>query len=30
MHKTGEKIVRIEAQALNDLADRLAGEMSDA
>jgi arabinose-5-phosphate isomerase len=30
MHKTGEKIVRIEAQALNDLADRLAGEMSAA
>ena len=30
MHKTGEKIVRIEAQALNDLADRLAGEMSEA
>ena len=30
MHKTGEKIVRIEAQALNDLADRLAGEMAEA
>ena len=30
MHKTGEKVVRIEAQALNDLADRIAGEMADA
>src|SRR6266849_10182478 len=30
MHKTGEKVVRIEAQALQDLADRIAGEMSDA
>jgi arabinose-5-phosphate isomerase len=29
MHKTGEKVVRIEAQALQDLADRIAGEMSD-
>ena len=30
MHKTGEKVVRIEAQALEDLADRIAGEMADA
>jgi arabinose-5-phosphate isomerase len=30
MHKTGEKVVRIEAQALKDLADRIGGEMSDA
>jgi len=30
MHKTGEKVVRIEAQALQDLADRIAGEMSGA
>jgi arabinose-5-phosphate isomerase len=30
MHKTGEKVVRIEAQALQDLADRIAGEMADA
>ena len=30
MHKTGEKVVRIEAQALNDLADRIASEMSGA
>src|SRR5579863_9477416 len=30
MHKTGEKVVRIEAQALQDLANRIAGEMSDA
>jgi arabinose-5-phosphate isomerase len=30
MHRTGEKVVRIEAQALNDLADRIAGKMSDA
>jgi arabinose-5-phosphate isomerase len=30
MHLTGEKVVRIEAQALQDLADRIAGEMSDA
>jgi arabinose-5-phosphate isomerase len=30
MHKTGEKVVRIEAQALQDLADRIAGEMSEA
>ncbi len=28
MHKTGENVVRIEAQALKDLADRLAGPMS--
>jgi arabinose-5-phosphate isomerase len=30
MHRTGEKVVRIEAQALQDLADRIAGEMADA
>jgi arabinose-5-phosphate isomerase len=30
MHKTGEKVVRIEAQALQDLADRIAGGMADA
>jgi arabinose-5-phosphate isomerase len=30
MHKTGEKIVRIEAQALQDLADRIAGQMAEA
>jgi arabinose-5-phosphate isomerase len=30
MHKTGEKVVRIEAQALQNLADRIAGEMSGA
>ncbi len=29
MHTTGEKVVRIEAQALQDLADRIAGEMAD-
>ena len=28
MHKTGENVVRIEAQALKELADRLAGPMS--
>ncbi len=30
MHRTGEKVVRIEAQALNDLADRIVGKMADA
>ena len=30
MHKTGEKVVRIEAQALQDLANRIAGEMAAA
>ena len=30
MHKTGEKVVRIEAQALQELADRIAGEMAEA
>ena len=30
MHRTGEKVVRIEAQALQDLADRIAGMMSEA
>jgi len=29
MHHTGENVVRIEAQALADLADRIAGPMSD-
>src|SRR5258707_15309789 len=30
MHYTGEKVVRIEAQALHDLADRIAGPMAEA
>ena len=30
MHKTGENVVRIEAQALKDLADRIAGSMAEA
>ena len=30
MHNTGENVVRIEAQALKDLADRLGGPMSAA
>ena len=30
MHRTGENVVRIEAQALNDLADRIAGPMADS
>ena len=30
MHRTGENVIRIEAQALNDLADRLAGPMAEA
>jgi arabinose-5-phosphate isomerase len=30
MHRTGENVVRIEAQALKDLADRIAGPMSEA
>ena len=30
MHKIGENVVRIEAQALKDLADRLSGPMADA
>jgi arabinose-5-phosphate isomerase len=29
MHKTGENVVRIEAQALKDLADRIAGSMAE-
>jgi arabinose-5-phosphate isomerase len=29
MHKTGENVVRIEAQALKDLADRIAGPMAE-
>jgi hypothetical protein len=28
MHRTGENVIRIEAQALNDLADRIAGPMA--
>src|SRR5260370_40876694 len=30
MHRTGEKVVRIEAQALNELAERIVGTMADA
>jgi arabinose-5-phosphate isomerase len=30
MHKIGENVVRVEAQALRDLADRIAGPMSAA
>src|SRR5436305_9606932 len=30
MHKTGENVVRIEVQALKDLADRIAGSMADS
>lgn len=30
MHKTGENVVRIEARALSDLADRIAGPMAQA
>lgn len=30
MHRTGENVVRTEAQALRDLADRIAGPMADA
>jgi arabinose-5-phosphate isomerase len=30
MHRTGENVVRIEAQALRDLADRIAGPMAPA
>src|SRR5690349_11923104 len=30
MHHTGENVVRIEARALQDLAERIAGPMSDA
>src|SRR6476619_5397818 len=30
MHNIGENVVRIEAQALADLADRIAGPMSEA
>ena len=29
MHNIGENVVRIEAQALRDLADRLAGPMAE-
>src|SRR5207247_3153400 len=30
MHRTGENVIRIEAAALNDLADRVAGPMAAA
>ena len=30
MHRTGENVIRIEAQALNDLADRVAGPIAEA
>lgn len=30
MHRTGENVIRIEAQALSDLADRIAGPMASA
>ena len=30
MNRVGENVVRIEAQALSDLADRIAGPMADA
>src|ERR1700746_30457 len=30
MHRTGENVIRIEAQALKDLADRIGGPMSEA
>ncbi len=30
MHRTGENVIRIEAQALSDLADRIAGPMAEA
>ena len=30
MHRTGENVIRIEAQALADLADRIAGPMAEA
>ncbi len=30
MHRTGERVIRIEAQALQDLADGIAGTMSEA
>ena len=30
MNHIGENVVRIEAQALSDLADRIAGPMADA
>src|SRR6266496_6686438 len=30
MHRTGQDVIRIEAQALKDLADRVAGPMSEA
>lgn len=30
MHRTGEHVIRIEAQALKDLADRIAGPMAEA
>src|SRR6266403_5544481 len=30
MHRTGENVIRIEAAALKDLADRVAGPMAEA
>ncbi|HEY7351876.1 MAG TPA: SIS domain-containing protein, partial [Terriglobales bacterium] len=30
MHHIGENVIRIEARALSDLADRIAGPMADA
>src|SRR5215467_3101710 len=30
MHRLGENVIRIEAQALTDLADRIAGPMAEA
>src|SRR5262249_35112481 len=30
MHRIGENVIRIEAQALTDLADRIAGPMAEA
>src|SRR5581483_11507640 len=30
MHRIGENVIRIEAQALRDLADRIAGPMGEA
>ncbi len=30
MHRIGENVIRIEAQALKDLADRVAGPMAEA
>lgn len=30
MHRTGQNVIRIEAQALQDLAERVAGPMAEA